>query len=236
VAVFLRYLADLTPEHQRIWQAKIAAGDYWPHPDYYRSSILGDWHERISIIDAFFQGLHHINHLCGRIGRSPLFRHDMHETDRPRKLSFLIRPTLREFQAFVHALDKLMSDNINRDFFGTDVPLETEETRKDGKIVVTQKGTIQILDDWLRAKFKTPDRTSVDAALAAFREVRRLRQRPAHTVDQDRFDQAYFQQQRELMIRVYEAVNILRRILASHPRAAGYEVSENLREGKIWTF
>src|SRR5688572_12553489 len=57
----------------------------------------------------------------------------------------LIRPTLREFNAFVHVLDKFMSENINKNFFGADVSPETERPRKDGKIVVTQKGTIQLL-------------------------------------------------------------------------------------------
>ena len=38
VAVFYRYLADLTPEHQQIWSSKILTGEYFLHPDYARSS------------------------------------------------------------------------------------------------------------------------------------------------------------------------------------------------------
>ena len=38
VAVFLRYLHDLTPEHQRIWQARLLDRKHHLHPDYYRTS------------------------------------------------------------------------------------------------------------------------------------------------------------------------------------------------------
>ena len=60
VAVFYRYLADLTPEHQQIWNFKVLAGDYILHPDYARSSG-GDFYQRASIFVAFIEELHTIN-------------------------------------------------------------------------------------------------------------------------------------------------------------------------------
>ena len=39
VAVFLRYLSDLSPEHQKIWQSKELSGHYQLHPDYLRNSM-----------------------------------------------------------------------------------------------------------------------------------------------------------------------------------------------------
>ena len=45
IAVFYRYLADLTPEHQQIWKFKLLPGDYFLHPDYARSSG-GEFYER----------------------------------------------------------------------------------------------------------------------------------------------------------------------------------------------
>lgn len=238
VAVFLRYLADLTPEHQQIWHAKILGT--WPqyklHPDYYRTSILGDFPERISIFAAFSLELRTINEMCALIGWPPMFRSDFADEKRPRTLGFPIRPTLKEFNDFVHLLDKMMSDNLNRDFFAKDVALDHEEVRKDGKVVVRTKGTIELLEQWLATRFRTPDPKPVQDMLATFREVRRLRQRPAHVADEDRFDQTYFQQQRALMIRSYRAVKTLRLILANHPKAKAYRVNELLQEGKIWMY
>lgn len=76
----------------------------------------------------------------------------------------------------------MLSDNINKDF-GSDVAYETEQQRRDGKVVVRQKGTLQILDEWLRKTFRTSDWELWDAAIKAFRELRQLRQKPAHALD-----------------------------------------------------
>lgn len=89
VAVYLRYLSRLSPEHQQIWQARLVKGEYELHPDYYLSS-MGHWPEHISIFDAFLEELHHINEMCKLMGKPPLFRNEL--KDRPRSLSFLIRP------------------------------------------------------------------------------------------------------------------------------------------------
>ncbi len=39
VAVFLRYLSDLTPQHQQIWNTKLLQGDFELHPDYSKISM-----------------------------------------------------------------------------------------------------------------------------------------------------------------------------------------------------
>lgn len=67
-----------------------------------------------------------------------------------RKFGFLVRPTHSEFNDFVLMLDKVMSDNINKEFFRDDVASESEEERADGKVVVRAKGTVQMLDDCKR--------------------------------------------------------------------------------------
>ena len=61
VAVFLRYLSNLSPEHQRVWSAKEIKGNIELHPDYYASSIQGSWGTRMSIFEAFVQELKLIN-------------------------------------------------------------------------------------------------------------------------------------------------------------------------------
>jgi hypothetical protein len=85
------------------------------------------------------------------MGRPPLFR----ETERPKRFGFLIRPTAYEFEQFVLLLDKCMSENIDRKFFLKDVEFEVLKSRRDGDTVVEQKGTIQILEEWLRKAFSS---------------------------------------------------------------------------------
>ena len=101
VAVFLRYLVRLSPEHQQIWEAKELETEHVLHPDYYRKAILGDWREHESIFRAFLDELHLICQLTQGMGRPPLFRKDFGKDrdSKPREFGVLIRPTLKEFTA-----------------------------------------------------------------------------------------------------------------------------------------
>ncbi len=235
VAVFLRYLHDLTPEHQQIWKSKELKGEYKLHPDYYRNSILGDWGTRLSIFDAFIRELEIIDNMCATMGKPPLFKHTFHDA-RPREFSFLLRPTLHEFNSFIHLLDKFMSDNLNVDFFKGDVEVENESEREDGKIVVTQKGTIQLLEQWVNKFFRPKDPEPIIDMIFIFKKVRKLRQKPAHSVKENEFDQKYFKDQRELVREAYNAVRTIRLILANHPavRKNPPEIDTLLFQGKIW--
>ncbi|MEA3222652.1 MAG: AAA family ATPase [Thermodesulfobacteriota bacterium] len=235
VAVFLRYLAKLSPEHQLIWTSKQVESEAHLHPDYFRTSIIGDWPERLSLYQSVLLEMKTANEISEIIGRKPIFKKDFSQDKRPREFGYLLRPTLKEYNEFVHLLDKMLSENINREFFGTDVSFETEEPRRDGKIVVRQKGTIKILEDWLRSKFKTDDWSEIEEMLQTFRHVRSLRQKPAHSIKENEFDQKYVHEQRELMKSLYRAVKILRVVLGLHPHASGVSVNRHLQEGLIWS-
>ena len=116
VAVYVRYISDLSPEHQQIWKAKELQGTYRLHPDYYRNTIVGDWGERIPIFGAFIMELQIINQMSIAMGRPPLFRIDFTQQKRPREFSFLVRPTLKEYNDFVLLLDKLLSTTLTKIF------------------------------------------------------------------------------------------------------------------------
>lgn len=226
VAVFLGYLARLSPEHQQIWKAQMLQGNYKLHPDYYRSSIIGDWPEGVSIFQAFLEELHHINEMAKRMGRPPLFKKEFQDAQRPKQFGFLIRPTQKEFDEFVHLLDKMISENIDRAFFQNEVILDPSE----------RPGSLRILDEWLDQTVRLPDPQPKDEMIETFKEIRGLRQRPAHAVNEDAFDQKYVKEQRELMKRAYGALRTLRLILANHPKVKGYQVPEWLQSGTIWTY
>jgi hypothetical protein len=234
VCVCLRDLSRLTPEHQAVWAARRLDGEYLPHPDFWRM-VMGEWGEGVSLFSAFLEELHHTNELARLMGGPPFYLRTYTDDGRPTELSWLIRPTLREFNGFVHLLDKLMSENLNREFFAGRVELESERQRGDGKVVVTQKGTIALLEDWLAATFRPKDPGPITEMLAAFREVRRRRQKPAHAAQDDAFDQGYFKEQRDLSIKAYAAVRTIRLILQNHPACRNHRVPDFLNE-QIWTY
>ncbi len=237
VAVFLRYLAGLSPEHQRIWKAKELNGKYRLHPEYYSNSILGNWGETISIFDAFIEELKCINQMAMIMDRALLFKNTFEE-NKPREFGFLVRPTLNEYNHFVHTLDKMLSDNIDKKFFKNEIADEVDEPRRDGKIVVRQKGTIKMLEDWIGKYFHPADRKPVDQMFEVFKDIRKQRQVPAHTIGKNIFDQKFFHNQRELIIKTYDAIRTLRLILSNHPRVreANIEINSFIQEGKISTY
>lgn len=233
VAVFLRDLAGLSQEHQQIWKARELTGDYELHPDYYRASILGEFPERMSIFDALLEEQRLLSRMSVAMGRAPLFRSvpDV----RPRGFEFLIRPTLKEFQNFVNLLDKLISQNLDASFFGDDLERERLEAREDGALVSHPKGTLQLLEEWIGKTVHMPNREPIEESLAAFRKVRKLRQRPAHALDDDVFDQRYFVEQRVLMIEAYRGLRNLRLLFSNHPATRALEIPEWLKKPDIWT-
>jgi hypothetical protein len=235
VAVFVRYLSGLSPEHQKIWASKDLGSGFKLHPDYFRNTILGEWGTRISIFDAFIQELVIINEMANLMGKPPLFKNTF-SPERPREFSFMLRPTLRELHSFCLLLDKMMSDNINKSFFAGDVPLESDQMRPDGKVVVTQHGTISLLETWLRKYFHPADKGELDLIFATFRKVRNLRQKPAHSVNEDEFDQNHFKFQRQLMNEAYNSVRFIRLAFANHPAVKRNPptICDELRDGKIW--
>lgn len=226
VGVFLRYLSDLSPEHQRIWHARMLTGSYQMHPDYW-DSAMGHFPKGASIFEAVLAELTFINRMAAAMGRGQLFKSDFAEA-RPVDFAFLLRPTRREFDAFAQTLDKMLSDNIDKNFFRGEVTDEIRERRKNGDVVAKPKGTITMLEEWITGNFRSKD-PSVPALFKTLREVRALRSTPSHSLRPNAHDESLFETQRDLIIQVYGAVQTLRLILAYWPETKGCEVPRILR-------
>lgn len=210
------------------------------HPGFYKSQVYGSWAEGVSVFDALLKEIYIINQICKIIEFPKLFRNDFGEygEEKPKLLAFLIRPTLKEFNNFILVLDKILSNNINNQFFKKDLNLETETEREDGKIIISQKGTIQLLDEWMRKKYRFQDDTGWKESIDALKKVRRLRQSPAHKLEVDTFDYKYISEQRELAIEVYRSINFLRMLLQRHPKVkdGDFKIPDWLEEGKIYAY
>ena len=236
VAVYLRYLSYLSPEHQQIWYSKQVEFKTNLHPDYWRTTC-GRWPEKISIFSAFLAEQRAINDICTQMGKPNLFMKTYDNHNKPREFCFLVRPTLKEYNNFIHTLDKLISDNINRNFFKNDIPYEKEEKRKDGKIIVRTKNTLKLLEEWMAKYFKPTnkeDNNAIRDMLETFKNIRNLRQKPAHLLQKDVFDNKYIHEQRVLFNKAYKGVRLIRLILENHPLVHNVDINDLVRDGKIW--
>lgn len=233
IAAFLRYLHDLPPEQQFELARFELVDDFQLHPDYYRTSIIGDFPEGMSIFDAFLLEKKYINEICEIVGKPPMFKTDKTE-QRPENFGFLMRPTKKEFREFCLLLDQLYSDDLNSKFFDGDIAKNRTLFDEDGNKVTQPIGTIQLLQNWVNKKFKPKNPEAVDAVFKDIRAIRSARMKPAHVAEENEFSQEYLDKQRELMVTAYESVKALRYILQNHPMAKGYNPPDYLESATVW--
>jgi len=229
VAAFVCDLASLTPEHQQIWKSQMVTGNWILHPGFL-GRALGMMQENISVSSAILLEMQVINEMTVKIKRKgePFFKKIPEK--HPKELSFLIRPTLSEFHKFIHLMDKLLSDNINKTFFK---PFPVSIVDDEG----STRGTIAIFEEWIVNCFKISDRELSNNMIKVFRDIRHRRQKPAHAIIDDVFDQKYFFEQKELMLKIYKAVRTFRLLLLHNvSECQSVEVPSSILEGKIWNF
>lgn len=234
VAAYLIYLSRLTSEHQQRWNLEMYNGETFLHPDYARSTA-GHFPERESIFDAFCEEVRIINEMTKKINGKALFNKIYDCYNKPKKFSFLVKPTKEEYDNFLHLLDKMLSDNLNYVFFKDELRL-TAPIEKNGLLMEQNKGTIQLLEEWLNKNVRFIDPKPKDEMINIFREIRKGRRIPAHYIEEDEFDNMYFTKQRDLIRKAYKGIRTLRLILANHPLAKLVEIPEWLYKGEIWTF
>lgn len=240
VAAFVRDLAGLSSEHQLIWDAKEIKGKFQIHPGFYNSQVLGSWAPGVSIFQAIIKEIYIINSICLNIGFPLLFRNDFgkYGENSPKHFTYLIRPTLKEYSEFILVFDKILSENLNKEFFKEDLNLEKEILRDDGNIVVQPKATITLLDEWVRKFYHFEDDSGWNSVIKAFRRIRTLRQKPAHIIEEDKFNQEYIVQQKQISIDVYNGLNFLRKLFQRHPdcQVSEIDIPDWLEQGKIYAY
>jgi hypothetical protein len=234
VCVFLRYLAQLSAEHQRHWQTYLAQSSALMHENYYKPTILGQVWENNSGISALRFGIASVNRICSEIWNAPLFINDVPEHVHY-NLSPFMRPTKSDYLSFAHELDKILSENINTKFFEGKVARYSVEHHADGTLERKPKGTITLLDEWLFAN--VTDEADLDELrreiIEPLRKVRRERQPIAHSIIQNEFDVKYTDRRRTLLRDAAFAVGNIFFILRSFPKAPEIRMPKWFEEGRI---
>lgn len=235
VAVLLTDLAKLTPEHQQIWKAKMLGGyyKYRLHPEF-RRSILGNFYEKESIFSAFLKELEVIKEMSEKISRISLINKTFEYDEKPENFGFLILPTLREYELFCHTLDRMMSDNLNKEFF-KDKIVESDLSEGETMEKINNQ-LIRKLEIWINKTVRFSDHGPKDEMFKIFREIRGLRSKPAHSHFKNEWNLRFYEDQKKLIKQAYTAIRTLRLILANHRNTKSVEVPDWLFKGEIRTF
>ncbi len=228
ICAIVRDLSRLSNFDQMYWQQHRVHGECYPHPDVFDNLILGEWGKYYSCFDAFFDELAIINAMCTAIGWPNLFKNEF-RSDRPQDLYILTRPTRRRIDEFYQLADKVLSDNINRKFF-TESARPVPSRDNEGK----EKGTIVLLDEWLRKNFRfvSGDDSPIDEVKASLANIRKLRSKPSHHIRPDEYKDEYYFEHREASASMYSAVRNIRLMLACHPKTKNVAVPDYLITGE----
>ncbi|RZJ99932.1 MAG: hypothetical protein EOO46_21505 [Flavobacterium sp.] len=230
--VFLRYLHNLTPEHQIYWKGKERTDDCKVLEEYYQNAILGNWTFSYSLFSAFLGELKCLNDLSKHIFKINLFHESFEDEKRPSEFTFFFIPTLKNYHDFIHVLDKMISENINKSFFKNKIELFTL-TEENGINIKENKGTLRLLEEWLTSIFNVKGDGSVAGIIKPFKNVRSERQTPAHKVKENVYDKTLIDKQKETISNVYNSMRQLRNIFSLHPKAKDFEIPDWLENGKL---
>jgi hypothetical protein len=235
VVAFPRDLAHLSSEHQIYWNSKLIASPCKMVKEY-RDNIDGSWNFSLSLFSAVIEEIGVINEMTEKIKGKKLFRETFEEDNKPKEFTFFTSPTLVNYESFIGLLDKMISENINKSFFKGEVEEFELIPISEGIVEKKQKGTIRLLEEWLKLKYKVQDESEIDELLQSFKEVRKERQKPAHKISENIYDSKFFRMQMVILEKVYITLKRLRMIFHTHPDAMEVEIPELLLQGKIRKF
>lgn len=230
IVVFLRYLSSLTAEHQRYWQSFECQNPPTKMlPQYFQASIEGKFWENRNVRYAICEEIKTINVLCNAIFGQSLFQ----TSDFPSyaiDITAFLTPTRKNFDRFVQALDKLLSENLRNDFFSNE-GLEADDSN--GHL----KGSITLFHEWLLKAGRWSDQKGMKEVIVdPFRSVRKLRQKPSHKIVEDEYSSDFFKQRRDLLWNVFNSLSNLRQFLQQHELATEVVIPKWLDGEKIDVF
>lgn len=211
VVAFYGDLDDLTPEHQLRWASyQVPAAGVEPHPVWYGSQ-LGHWTDGIGPFERLSQELSYLNELFERVWGHLLFS----TSDLPDDLGWTLRSDQREWDHFIHLLDKVLSENLKHSAFdAAGVPRKDDTSQH-------PFGTIRRLQELMTLNHVTPEQA--EWAVKPLKAVRSARQKPAHALRTNVTDRTLVRKQVDLLRDVNEVLINIRQWLSSHPKNKDWE-------------
>lgn len=236
IMCFVYDLSTLSPAQQQQWKLKeLPKAEYKIDHAFAQSQIFGSFDFDATLYEAFIAELRVINQMSKAINGKAIFKNGYEKYESaPRNFHRLLIPTRKEYQSFVETLDKLMSDNLNPEFFKKYMPVTESVTKEDGTINSQPIPTIKLLENFLRNEMKFTNTKPIDELAKSFRKVRRTRSKSAHNNLPDEFGYKFNDDQQKIMFEAYTAIRLIRLALTNYPQARQINVPEWLYKGDIF--
>ena len=234
IGVFIADLAGLSPQKQMLWKGFELSNqnNYKISHGFIDNLLRGQWVEEVWIFHALIDEMKVINNQCELMGIPKLFNKTFgtHYTEMPDGYRNIFLPTLKNYYDFVLVLEKMVVHNISYKTFQKSAPYIESIERKDenGK----DKGSLVMFDEWLNKNIRTPEDLS-QIIIKPLRNIRKIRQKPAHELTSNKYDINLYKEQNDLMHDTYTAIRAIRLFFNNHPLVRdNIEIPEYLITGK----
>lgn len=248
ICAFIIDLAELSSLHQyHFYGFMMKEGIYYPDYDFYKSMILSEFSEKISIFHAFLEEIILINMMAREICNTSFFKQEypLDSTERPNNFHPFQKPTVRSFNNFCCTLDKMFTDNISKEFF-----VRLFEKYPDIKVRYVEGknlGTLGLLKIFILYICRFPSEDSKNEALNSVinvwkNKIRKTRSKESHCIVDNSYDISLFSDFGQILQEAYTSIRTIRLLFTNHPsvrvaiKNKKIQISEELYIGKIRSF
>lgn len=235
IGIFSYDLSNMPKKAKMYWKSKeLENQDEWIiNEDFVKNLICGKWTENYWMFYAIIDEMNFINEMLNEKGIPVLFskmymvyynkktgeqrktweQKELEEkseyNEAPRKYRSILLPTAYNYYDFVLLLEKMIVNNINskpfkikNDFFES---VNNKNTEKE------IRGTINVFQKWLVIN---DGEIYVDDIIKPLREIRNIRQKPAHETYENDLNNIYYEKQDEIVKKTYDLLVSIRKFIS----------------------
>lgn len=233
IGVFVCDLAKLSQRKQMLWKGfeLLRQNECKINSGFVKNLIYGEWVTKVWIFHALLEEMKIINKQCEAMEIPKLFNKTFgtHYTEVPEGYRNIFLPSLKNYYDFVLVLEKIVVHNISYKTFQkrTDYIASIERTDEKGK----DKGSLIMFEEWLNKNIYTKENMS-EIIIKPLRNIRKIRQKPAHELTSNKYDISLYKEQMDLMNDTYSAIRAIRLFFSKHPLVKNIEIPEYLITGE----
>ena len=224
-------LSKLSSSKQMLWKNfEISKQtDYVINSCFANEVYTGIWSKDTWIFDALLIEMDTINKLCDKMGIPPMFKetYSAYNRERPIGYTAVLFPTKKNFNDFLMSMEKLVINNLNAETF-----LATGENIRPAYKYDSEskeKGTLALLSEWITIN-TSPKENIPELIMNPLKNVRKIRQRPAHKLDIDEYDNDYILEQANIIKEAYCAIGAIRFRLSRHPKCKEVSIPNTISD------
>lgn len=229
IGALLIELSKLSSNKQMLWKNfEISKQtNYVINSCFANEVYTGIWSKNIWIFDALLLEMDTINKLCDEMGIPPMFKetYSAYNRNRPIGYTTVLFPSKKNYNDFLMSLEKLLVNNLNAETFLASGEHIRPAYKYDSES--REKGTLTLLSEWITSN-TSPKENIPELIMNPLKNIRKIRQKPAHRLDIDDYNLDYITKQVDIIKAAYTAIGAIRFRLSKHPNCQEVVVPKSI--------